>query len=137
MNYKKTLKPYLINAFYTWAMDVGNTPLIEINNHKNNVIPDYLAELMPITLNIHPNATRNMIFSKDIMQFEAVFGGKEFQVSINYDSIAKIFSKEDGYGLEFAIHINQNDDDTNESNNNTSEFKPIKQKKHLTLIKND
>ena len=38
--YKNTFKPYLINAFYTWAIDIGFTPLIEVENHPDNQIPD-------------------------------------------------------------------------------------------------
>lgn len=132
--YKNTFKPYLINAFYTWAMDINFTPLIEVSNSSINKIPSNLKDKENIIFNIHPGSIRNLIFGKDCIEFEAKFGGESCNLSIYHKTIKKIFSKEDGYGLEFNVFDELNkseltqDDDT---------LKPIKKLKHLLLIKND
>lgn len=132
MNYQFTLKPYLINAFYTWALDLKLTPLIEIKQHKENDIPPHLLHEKSIIFNVHPNATKNIIFGKATLQFEALFSSKIYIVNIDYSSILRIFTKEDGYGLEFADAQNI----TNEITQDNS-VKEIKRIKHLVLIKND
>ena len=141
--YKNTFKPYLINAFYTWAIDTGFTPLIEVEFHQDNQIPESLEDKNPIVFNIHPAATRNLIFSKDFIEFEAKFSNQLQKLSINNKSITRIFSKEDGYGLEFKIfeEINQHNDspeiEKTSKNPAFSSTKPPKSKKHLILIRNE
>lgn len=132
--YRNNFKPYLINAFYTWAMDINFTPLIEVSSTSKNKIPEMLKDKETIIFNIHPSSVKNLIFGKDFIQFEARFSGESCNLSISHQSIKKIFSKEDGYGLEFNVF-----DEANklESNLKTDTLKPIKQKKHLVLIKND
>ncbi|NCQ52193.1 hypothetical protein GW796_09970 [archaeon] len=106
-NNNKTLKPYLINAFYTWTIDNKTTPLIEVVYDTYNVLPNSVKNDMSVILNIHPDATRNMLLGKSYLQFEALFNGEDFNVCITYESIQKIFNKENGYGLEFTLDPNQ------------------------------
>lgn len=101
----KTLKPYLINAFYSWCMDTGKTPMIVSYSCFKNNIPPHLINEEYILLNIHPHAVRNLVFSKDNISFEAQFENEIFQVIINYDSISNIYSKEEEEGLEFPLEI--------------------------------
>ena len=138
---KNKLKPYLINAFFTWSIDTNQTPIIEVFEHSNNKLPDGFFNNRFINLNIQPSATRNMVLGKEKIEFEARFSGQPFNVVIDYDSIKKIFNKEDGYGLEFNFQpINENQ--TNHQNDNLfqdplSRIKPINKKPNLILIKND
>jgi stringent starvation protein B len=104
MQYKLSLVPYLINAFYTWSIDLDFTPLILLKVYNKNHLPEYLKNL-EIILNIHPNFVRNMVFGKDTLSFEAMFKGEEFPVVIYYDSIVKIFNLEDLYGLDLADNV--------------------------------
>lgn len=130
MLYKKTLKPYVINSFYTWAIDLGFTPLIEVKNpHKksNNKIPEHLLSQDSIVFNIHPSAIRNLVFGKEHIEFQANFNNdnnKESieQIIINHTSITKIFNREDKYGLYFDLE---------------AESKDLKPKPHLSIIKNN
>lgn len=133
-NQRNTFKPYLINAFYTWTMDIGFTPLIEINYSSKNIIPQILKEKETIVFNIHPSSINNLVFGKDSIEFEARFSSTPHNISIYHESIKKIFSKEDGYGLEFNLFDEVN---KNESSNLSENLRPIKQKGHLILIKND
>jgi len=130
MNNNKTLKPYLINAFYTWTMDNKTTPLIEVAFDIYNELPNSVSAEPMVVLNIHPDATKNILLGKNSLEFEAMFSGSEFKVKITYESIQKIFTKEDGYGLEFTV-----DYDKLKTNYLASSGHQIIQKKHLTLIK--
>lgn len=132
--YRNTLKPYLINAFYTWAIDNRLTPLIEIENHPDNQIPALLNDKDTIMFNIHTSSTRNLIFSKDGISFDAQFSNQLENLSISHKHIKRIFTKEDGCGLEFQTF---EDPDHVAPLTQNSELKPIKQKKHLILVKND
>lgn len=127
MLYKKTLKPYVINSFYTWAIDLGFTPLIEVKTNKKNTIPKHLSSQDSIVFNIHPSAIRNLVFGKEHIEFQANFNidnDKEYieQVIINHSSIIKIFNREDKYGLYFDIE---------------AEKKELKPKPSLSIVKND
>lgn len=104
MQYKLSLVPYLINAFYTWSIDLGFTPLISLKVSSKNQLPPYLIN-SEIILNIHPNSVKNMIFGKDTLSFDAMFEGEEFSVIISHESIIKIFNREDLYGLDLANHV--------------------------------
>jgi stringent starvation protein B len=98
MQYKSTLIPYLVNAFYTWSLDIGFTPLISVKTSKNNILPIELTN-HPIVLNIHPTAVRNMVFSKETLEFEARFDGESYPIVIYYKTIIKIFNREDNYEI--------------------------------------
>lgn len=101
----KTLKPYLINAFYSWCMDTGKTPMIIVYNYIKNKTPEHLSHQEYILINIHPHAIRNLIFSKNTISFDAQFEDKLENLILNYDSISSIYSKEEEEGLEFPINI--------------------------------
>lgn len=127
MLYKKTLKPYVINSFYTWAIDLGFTPLIEVKTHTKNKIPEHLSSQDSIVFNIHPSAIRNLVFGKEHIEFQANFNIKDDeeyieQIVISHNSITKIFNREDKYGLHFDIE---------------AEKKESKPKPHLSIIKNN
>ncbi len=130
MNNNKTLKPYLVNAFYKWTMDNNITPLVEVVYDVYNKLPAQIKNQSTVVLNIHPDATRNMQIGKNELSFEAMFLGVDFQVIITYESIQKIFTKEDGYGLEFTV-------DSEKLKNeylSTKLNRKIIERKHLRLI---
>lgn len=118
---QQNLKRYLINAFYSWCMDIGYTPLINTKKWSKNILPDYLTYEEEVVFNIHPRSVRNLVFGKDTIEFEALFKGTPAQVILDYESIASIYNYEDDYGLDFEI----------------DEEKIEKKKPNLTLIKND
>lgn len=113
---KKSLKPYIINAFYTWAIDVGYSPIIEITKSDNNDLPDFIKNKPVFNLNIHPSSIRSMVFNKENIILEAFFKNNAFILKIDYQSISKIFNDEDGYGLEFDINDFEKNSDTLKEN---------------------
>lgn len=125
MLYKKNLKPYMINAFYTWSIDLGLTPLIEIQKDCENNIPAELSDEDTVIFNIHPNATRNLVFGKEHIEFQAKFNGQSQQITILHTTISRIFNREDNYGLDF---------DTEESPSNK---KLKKTKPALKIVKKE
>lgn len=117
-----TLKPYLINAFYTWCMDMGYTPMLKVHKHSQNKLPEHLQQTSELNFNIHIDAVRNFIFLKNKVEFEAMFGKEPYLVSLDYNSVSKIFNKETKDCLEFEI---------------TEEFTEKEDKPKFIIIKND
>lgn len=117
-----TLKPYLINAFYNWCMDMGYTPMLKIHKYSKNKIPEHLIKIDELNFNIHADAVRNFIFSKNKIEFEAMFGNDPHFVSLDYNSISKIFNRETNDYLDFEI---------------SSEVTEQEKKPKFTIIKND
>lgn len=122
-NMQHTLKPYLINAFYSWAMDIGYSPLIQIEKWRNNIIPQHLDPENDLIFNIHPKAVRNLVFGKDKIEFEALFQGNPSQISIDYQSISRIYNSEDSFGLDFECPVEEEQPST------------LNKKSHLQLVK--
>ncbi len=130
MENNKTLKPYLVEAFYKWSLAHNLTPLIEVAEDYYNLLPNNVKKQNIAILNIHPEATHDLIIGKQFIEFEALFNGESFNVKISYESIQKVFVKEDGYGLEFSVDINKIKTPYLAEAN-----KPKIVKKHLKLIK--
>lgn len=128
MNNNKTLKPYLVSAFYKWSLDYNLTPLIEVAECFYNQLPVHIKHQQLTVLNIHTDATHDLKMEKEYISFEAVFNGETFDVKITYESIQKIFTKEEGYGLEFSVDTEKLKTPYKISNN-------LKTKKHLKLVK--
>ncbi len=130
MNHDKTLKPYLVEAFYKWSLGQNLTPLIEVSEDYYNSLPEHVKRQQMVILNIHPDATHDLEFLKQNLEFDAVFSGENFRVKITYESIQKIFVKEDGYGLEFVV-----EKEKIKHPYRTERTNKIKQHKHLKLVK--
>lgn len=137
MQYERTFKPYIINAFYTWCMDINLTPLIEIIPNAEHNLPAHVAKNSPVVLNIHPNSVRNLILGKDVLEFQALFSGIAQTITIPYDSVRKIYAREDGYGLEFEVQQHIFDPHKNMQKPHSKQVSQIKKKNHLTLVTND
>lgn len=131
MDNNKTLKPYLIDAFYKWALAHNTTPLIEVVEDYYNQLPLHIKKQNLIVLNIHPDATHGLTMGKSFIEFEAIFNGDNFKVQISYDSVQKIFIKEDGYGLEFTVEQEKI------KHPYRTERKAPLEKRHLKLVKNN
>lgn len=92
--------PYLLGTFYSWTVNNKYHPLIEVEYSKKNQVPDQNPGDI-VVLNIHPEATRNANFGKDSMSFVAMFDGVSKNVKVSYDSILKIYTKEDNIVINF------------------------------------
>lgn len=101
MNNSKTFKPYIIHSFYTWALENYRTPHICIESYMVTINPPYSYESPYLTLKMHPDSIRNLIFSIDTLYFTTFFNGLPYAMEIPYSSIRKIFCKDTKYGFDF------------------------------------
>ena len=108
-------KPYLIKAIYDWCSNENTTPFLSVRFMGRSIVPMQFINEAELTLNISASATKDLSFNKNDISFKARFNGAEEHLSIAYNEITAIFSKEDGDGLLFEIPANNefNVDSTN------------------------
>lgn len=84
----------------------GIHPLIEVNHlflkNQNILLENKSSNFI---FNIHPAATRNMIFSKMGITFETTINNETNIINLPYTYLEKIFCKEDGYGIKFSKNL--------------------------------
>lgn len=137
MSTKNNIKPYLMVAFYTWAMDSDIVPILEVKKHPNNIVPDDLKKKEKILFSIHPNSVTHLIFGKNSVQFYAKFKGNSFHTTISNEAVSKIFNKDNGNGLEFGEAIEVNQIETENENIAPEKLAKKINKSKLILIKNE
>ncbi len=99
------LKPYLINAFYTWIIDSKQSASIEfLLKHEKNIYPEVLKNYQPTFLEVDFSMVENLIFSKEYLEFDIKFEDNISSFTIYYQSIKLIMNKEQKYGIEFDGH---------------------------------
>ena len=102
-------KPYLVRALYDWINDNNCTPHIVVNAEADNVeIPKQYVEDGRITLNISPEAVRNLQITNDFLEFSARFNGVTTQLYTPIAAILAIYAKENGHGMVFGEEHIQN-----------------------------
>lgn len=108
-------KPYLIRAFYEWIVDSNCTPFLVVNaNYPRCKIPLEFVEDGQITLNIAPEAVRDLKIGKDLVEFRASFSGIVHIISAPIKAILAIHAQENGQGMFFDF---EEDDGTTDWNN--------------------
>ena len=134
-----TIKPYLLQAFYTWCIDYAATPMVEVNKDSRHHLPAHLTQEEILRFDINPNAINNFVFGKEGMSFEARFGSIGEKVFLHYHVVTKIFAKETGEGLNFSTFLVNNTTEENATDKNATDKtdKTEKKKNHLRLVKND
>lgn len=91
--------PYLLGTFYSWCVNNNYHPYIEVEFNRHNQIPQQIDKTSII--NIHPEAIRNANFGSESMSFIAMFNSKSQNVTIKYESILRIFTKEENIQIDF------------------------------------
>jgi stringent starvation protein B len=96
------IKPYLLRAAYEWALDSGFTPhlLVKATAHGVVVPNDYIEDGR-IVLNVHPDATNNLLIGDESVEFSARFSGRPFAVKIPLPAILGLYARENGEGISF------------------------------------
>lgn len=108
-------KPYLIRAFYEWIVDSKCTPFLVVNaNFPRCQVPLEFVEDGQITLNIAPEAIRDLKIGKDFLEFRASFTGIVHIISAPIKAILAIYAQENGQGMFFDF---EEDDGEMEWNN--------------------
>ena len=95
-------KPYLIRAFYDWIVDSGCTPYIVINaTFPRCKVPVEFIENGEITLNISPDAIRDIKISNELVEFRASFTGVVHIISAPVKAVLAIYANENQQGMFF------------------------------------
>lgn len=133
-------KPYLIRAFYDWIVDSACTPYILVNaSFPRCKVPQDFVENNEITLNISPNAIRDLKITKDAMEFRASFSGVVHIIYAPIKAILAIYAHENQQGMFFDY---EDDDGSTEEwpiDSTVPEIKEEfsaeqKRKSHLKLV---
>lgn len=97
-------RPYLIRAIYEWVLDNGLTPHLLVAADAEGVeVPDqFVTEEGKITVNISPNAVRNLDLGNDSIQFSARFSGQPYQVCVPPGAVLALYARENGEGMLFG-----------------------------------
>ncbi len=95
-------KPYLIRAFYEWIIDSDCTPFVVINaNYPRCQVPLDYVENGEITLNVSPEAIRDLKITNDSIEFRASFAGVVHIISAPIKATLAIYAQENQQGMFF------------------------------------
>jgi stringent starvation protein B len=133
---------YLVRAIYDWCCDTSQTPYVSVRVSPEAVVPiDYVKD-GEITLNISPDATRDLKIDNDSIHFSARFNSVSMEVYVPITDVKGIFSRESGQGLGFQVAPLEDRPSEHESVTTTSEKMSADSDKgakarnaHLKLVK--
>lgn len=97
-------KPYLVRAFFEWIVDSSCTPLLVMDtNFPRCNVPKEHIENGQITLNIAPQAVRDLKVNNDSVEFKASFSGVVHIVTAPMYAVLAIYAQENGQGMFFDL----------------------------------
>jgi stringent starvation protein B len=115
-------KPYLIRAFYDWIVDNNCTPYVLINaSFPRCKVPLEFVENNEITLNISPQAVRDLKISNDAVEFRASFSGVVHIIYAPIKAVLAIYANENQQGMFF----NYEDEQSGEGEEWPTASKPV------------
>ena len=95
-------RPYLIRAIHQWAVDNNLTPHILVDAAAAGVkVPAGYAQDGRVTLNIHPQAVKNLELGNEWLLLSARFGGQSVAVEIPTAAVLAVYVRETGRGIFF------------------------------------
>lgn len=95
-------RPYLIRAIHQWAVDNNLTPHILVDAAAAGVkVPAGYAQEGRVTLNIHPQAVKNLELGNEWLLLSARFGGQSVAVEIPTAAVLAVYVRETGRGIFF------------------------------------
>ena len=121
-------KPYLIRSIYDWCTDSNFTPYIIAKIISGVKVPKNHIKSNEIVLNLSLDSTNKLIFDNNFISFSARFEGKNQDIFLPIESIAGIYSKENGEGIFFEV------DESMLGEKEKNKERKIK-KSHLSLVK--
>ena len=121
-------KPYLVRSIYDWCTDSKFTPYVNAKIIPRVIVPKNYIKSNEIVFNLSLESASKLIFDNNFISFSARFNGKNEDIFLPMESIAGIYSKENGQGIFFKV---------DESNFETKEKNiELKTKKiHLSIVK--
>jgi len=96
-------KPYLVRSIYDWCTDSNLTPYINAKIISRVIVPKNYIKSNEIIFNLSLESTSKLIFDNEFVSFTARFNGKNEDIFLPMESIAGIYSKENGQGIFFKV----------------------------------
>ena len=96
-----SLKKSLILSFYSWCINEGLSPIIEVGYNKKTRAPWYLLKDNKLSINISPKVIKNMSLNQDLICFDAQFNGDLWGLEFFLDDIQRIYCIEIMDGITF------------------------------------
>lgn len=136
-------KPYLVRAFYEWIVDSKCTPFVVINAlYPRCKVPQEFIEDGQITLNIAPDAIRDLKISNASVEFRASFSGIVHIISAPIKAVLAIYAQENGQGMFFDFEEEDEQGDTEWNSDpiekttqtNIAQTEAKKRPSHLKLV---
>ena len=121
-------KPYFIRSIYDWCADSNFTPFINAKIISGVKVPKNYIKSDEIILNLSIDSASKLIFDNKFVSFTARFNGRNENIFLPMESIAGIYSKENGQGIFFKV-----DEGDFNKKEKKKELKP--NKSHLNLVK--
>lgn len=142
-------RPYLIRALYDWVLDNGLTPhlLVAADAPGVYVPAQFVTDDGKITLNINPNAVRDLTIDNDLICFSARFSGANFDIAVPPGAVLALYARENGEGMLFGeveydeadseetIADSSSSDDDSGEDGSASVSSSGKSRSHLRVIK--
>lgn len=99
-----SLKNYIFDAVYRWAIDAGYTPQVIIDTKISGVhLPGQFSDQDSITLNISPGAANQFrLEENNWIFFSATFSGKSYNIEFPLQAVQAIYARETGKGISFT-----------------------------------
>ena len=96
-------RPYLLRAIYEWVLDNQLTPHVVVNAHEEGVrVPQEYVQDGQITLNLSPDAVKNLNMDNESLSFNARFRGVPMEIHVPIEAILGIYARENGQGMMFS-----------------------------------
>jgi stringent starvation protein B len=96
-------KPYFLRALHEWATDNGYTPHLVVQVNEDCRVPAAFVRDGQITLNVSSDATGQLVFGNEYIEFQARFGGKAENVLVPVGAVTAIYARETGSGMGFEV----------------------------------
>lgn len=96
-------KPYFLRALYQWIVDNQCTPyLLAKADFPDVVVPEkHIDSENKITLNLSPQAIKNLNITQEEITFLASFSSETYHIVLPTPSVLAIYAAENGEGMMF------------------------------------
>jgi len=100
-------RPYLIRAIHEWCTDNGYRPFITVVVDDRTQVPREHVRDGEIVLNLAILAVERLQLGKELIEFDARFGGVVRHVSVPVENVSAIYAAENGHGMAFDVQLAQ------------------------------
>ncbi len=134
-------KPYMVRAIHEWCVDNACTPHLLVAVNSQTRVPMAYVKEGEIVLNLNYTATKDLHIDNEVITFSARFGGVSQNLYVPMSAVKGIFARETGQGMFFEVEpllplASLKDDDVSESKVESTQSKPVNNKKPtLTIVK--